>query len=59
VFRLPLVFSFVVLELGVVEVEYGEVELVVLVSVELVDGSVLYMPALELLELGAVVEELV
>jgi hypothetical protein len=59
VFRLPLVFSFVVLELGVVEVEYGEVELVVLVSVELVDGSVLYIPALELLELGAVVEELV
>jgi hypothetical protein len=42
VFRLPLVFSFVVL---------------VLVSVELLDGAVLYIPALELLELGAAVDD--
>ena len=64
VFKLPLVFSFVVLGLVLVvpyvEVEDGEVESVaVLVDCELesllevlLDGEVLYIPALELLELG-------
>jgi hypothetical protein len=48
VFRLPLVFSLVVLGLELV------VEL--LVSV-LLEGEVLYIPALELLELGAADED--
>jgi hypothetical protein len=60
VFKLPLVFSFVVLGLVLVvpyvEVEDGEVESVaVLVACELesqLEGEVLYIPALELLELG-------